>query len=68
MFQKFARATNAQLVKTDGTGLGLYIAGEAVKSLGGTIRFTSKLNKGTTFFIELPLISAEKNGGKGFVE
>lgn len=38
-----------------GTGLGLSITYGLVKELGGDIRASSKLGKGTTFSIELPL-------------
>ena len=62
IFEKFVRAANAQLVKTDGTGLGLYIAREATKFLGGKIWFESEENKGTTFFVTLPLKSKKKEG------
>lgn len=67
IFEKFGRASNAKLFKTDGTGLGLFIAAEATKLLGGKIWFESEENKGTTFFVELPLISQEKKGEKGFL-
>ena len=66
VFKKFHRADNAALVKTDGTGLGLYIASEAVNLLGGTISFISVEKKGTTFTVELPLKSQAVAGAKGF--
>lgn len=56
VFKKFGRASNAAVVKTDGTGLGLYIALEAAKTLGGKIWFDSEVGKGSTFFAETPLI------------
>lgn len=61
---KFTRGSNAMLIKTDGTGLGLYIAYRAVESLGGSIRFESEENKGTTFFIKLPIESKVRAGKK----
>lgn len=54
VFTKMFRAENARLSDTDGTGLGLYIVNEAVKTLGGKIRFTSEENKGTMFEVTLP--------------
>lgn len=66
IFQKFTRGENAQAVKTDGTGLGLYITQQTVELLGGTIKFVSTEGKGTTFFVELPLKSKPKEGDKGF--
>jgi len=41
--------------KGKGTGLGLSISYGIVQKLGGRILVESELNKGTTFFIELPL-------------
>ena len=64
IFDKFTRGSNAQLVKTEGTGLGLYIAKQAVELLGGKIWFESKEKKGTTFFVELPLKVEVKVGDK----
>lgn len=52
MFERFHRATNVSNIQ--GTGLGLNIVKKYVELLEGTIRFESELNKGTTFFIELP--------------
>lgn len=55
IFTRFFRAPNAQKLEADGSGLGLYIAKNIVESHGGSIKFTSKLQEGTTFEIELPL-------------
>lgn len=55
IFEKFVRATNAKLYKTDGTGIGLYIAERAVYLLGGKIWFESEENKGSVFYVELPV-------------
>ena len=57
IFTKFTRGTNAKLIKTDGTGLGLYIANEAARFLGGSVRFESEENRGTVFYVELPVHS-----------
>ncbi|MCK5286054.1 MAG: PAS domain-containing protein [Candidatus Pacebacteria bacterium] len=67
IFDKFTRGENAQQVKTDGTGFGLYITKQTVDLLGGKIRFESIENEGTTFFVTLPKISKAKEGGKSFV-
>jgi signal transduction histidine kinase len=37
-----------------GTGLGLYLVKDAIKTLNGTIEITSKINIGTKFMIKLP--------------
>ena len=54
IFGKLFRASNVRN-EVDGNGFGLYIAKGAVEAQGGSIRFESEENKGTTFFIELPL-------------
>ena len=51
LFSRFFRAANAKTVDPNGNGLGLYIAKSIVELHGGTIRFESEENKGTTFFI-----------------
>lgn len=55
VFKKFFRASNADKIHSGGTGVGLYLAREMVKRMGGKIWFESKENKGTTFFVELPI-------------
>jgi signal transduction histidine kinase len=57
MFERFYRASNASSYQ--GTGLGLTIVKRYLDLLGGSIRFDSELNKGTSFFVHLPLISEE---------
>jgi len=55
LFQKFFRGSKAAQINTRGTGLGLYITKEVAKKLGGRIWFKTKLNKGSTFFVSLPI-------------
>lgn len=52
IFTRFFRARNA--VAINGTGLGLYICKRYVELLNGTISFTSEINKGTIFKVEIP--------------
>jgi two-component system nitrogen regulation sensor histidine kinase NtrY len=42
--------------KSGGMGMGLAISYNIVRSLGGKIWFDTELDKGTTFFVELPLL------------
>ncbi|MDQ6814616.1 MAG: PAS domain S-box protein, partial [Bacteroidota bacterium] len=53
LFQPFYRATNT--TEIDGTGLGLSIVKEFIEIHGGEIFLTSKLNKGTTVSVILPI-------------
>jgi signal transduction histidine kinase len=50
IFDMFYRATDQKA----GSGLGLYIVKEAVTKLGGTIKVSSALGKGTTFTLIVP--------------
>ncbi len=43
--------------KTSGTGLGLAMCKSIVEQAGGDIWFTTTEGKGTTFFVQLPLVS-----------
>jgi signal transduction histidine kinase len=54
LFSKFFRAENAQTVRPDGTGLGLYLAKRVIEDQDGTIIFSSVEGKGSTFGFELP--------------
>ncbi len=51
LFEMFYRATTS----ASGSGLGLFIAKEAVERLNGTIFFKTKQGEGSTFTVELPL-------------
>lgn len=56
IFTKFFRATNAKEQENNGSGLGLYIVRNIVKKHKGQIWFDSPgRNKGTTFYITLPV-------------
>lgn len=53
LFDRFFRARNASNIQ--GTGLGLYIVKQYAQLIGGAISFKSKLSKGSTFIVELPI-------------
>lgn len=55
IFEKLFRADNVRAMDMEGTGLGLYIVKQIVDQSGGKVWFESEENKGTTFFVELPL-------------
>ncbi len=56
VFTKFFRADNVVKKETSGTGLGLYLVNGLVKELGGEVWFETKENKGSIFFVSLPLL------------
>lgn len=55
LFVKFSRVHNPLSVQAGGSGIGLYLANEIIRLHAGRIDVASKLNKGTTFTIVLPL-------------
>ncbi len=57
VFNKFFRSSNVMRHQTIGSGLGLFIAKAIVEANCGEIYFESKQNKGTTFWIDLPIKS-----------
>lgn len=63
IFTKLFRADNARVIDTDGTGLGLYLVKSLVDYAHGKIWFTTKENKGTIFYIDLPLGGMHKKEG-----
>lgn len=61
IFTKLFRADNAKKKDKEGTGLGLYIVRAIMEHTSGRIWFESKENKGTTFFVLLPLTDTKIN-------
>ncbi len=65
MFTKLFRADNVKGEVSEGTGLGMYIVKSIVDQVEGEITFSSIINKGTTFFVSLPIKGMkEKKGTK----
>ncbi|GEM_PF-2293413 len=60
IFEKFAQADASDSRQKGGTGLGLSITKAIVEQLGGTISFSSQLNQGTTFYVDLPAWHSEQ--------
>jgi PAS domain S-box-containing protein len=60
IFEKFYRVDAKMGRGVGGTGLGLYICRELVRRMGGSIWVESSEGSGSTFFVELPLVSAER--------
>ncbi|MEK7606607.1 MAG: ATP-binding protein, partial [Patescibacteria group bacterium] len=63
IFTKLFRADNVREQDTEGTGLGLYIVKSIIGHSGGKIWFESEENKGTTFYVTLPLAGMKKKEG-----
>ncbi len=42
---------------TEGKGMGLYLVKSQIEAIGGSIRVESVLNKGTTFYVHMPIPS-----------
>ena len=63
IFTKLFRADNAKEKEQDGNGLGLYIVRSIVETNGGKIWFESVEDKGTTFYVDLPVSGMKKIEG-----
>lgn len=60
IFGKFSQADSTSVRTQGGTGLGLHITKTMVEHMNGTVGFDTETNKGTTFWVEFPIISDEK--------
>ena len=54
IFTKMFRANNVSSIKSEGSGLGLYLVENLAKQSGYDISFISKENEGTTFILKIP--------------
>jgi len=57
IFEKFQQVGRSYLKENKGTGLGLFIVKSLVEMHRGNIYVESKLGKGSTFTLELPVIA-----------
>jgi len=58
IFQRFFR-TGLDLERLPGAGLGLSITKDLIEQIGGEIWFTSELNKGSTFYVKVPVAGSQ---------
>ena len=62
VFEKFHRVEDPMTMTTGGTGLGLYIARELTRAMGGEIEATSAPRRGSTFTVRLPMARSREGG------
>jgi two-component system, OmpR family, phosphate regulon sensor histidine kinase PhoR len=55
IFEKFYRSEDYRARDKSGTGLGLYIVKLLATKMNGTVRVDSHLNKGSTFYVSVPV-------------
>lgn len=55
IFSKFFRSSRAMEMKTEGSGLGLYISKKIIEAHGGKMWFESEQGKGSTFYFSIPI-------------
>ena len=65
VFDRFYRGDKSRSSKSGHAGLGLAIARSVLELHGCAIDFTSSAEEGTTFFFELPTVSARATAGEG---
>jgi methyl-accepting chemotaxis protein len=68
MFTKLFRADNVKEKDTEGTGLGLYIIKSILNQCNGKVWFKSIEDKGTTFYILMPVSGMIKKEGSKQLE
>lgn len=65
VFEKFYRIDRAIKKESEGTGLGLYVAKMIIELSGGSIWFQSDgKDKGTEFFVKIPMAGMKKKIGE----
>ncbi len=56
VFDRFYQASNATPLGISGSGVGLSLTRELIRTMGGDIHVTSEMGKGTVFVITLPIL------------
>ena len=65
VFDKFHRVEGSVTRRTSGTGLGLYIARELARAMGGEVEAVSAPRQGSTFTMRLPLARSAPGASAG---
>lgn len=60
IFSKFFRASNANLMQPNASGVGLFVTKNLVEAHGGTVGFSSIEGRGTVFHFTLPVSETPK--------
>jgi two-component system, NtrC family, sensor histidine kinase KinB len=60
IFEKFFRTKNESRYRTDGVGIGLYLAKAILQHCGGKVWFESEAGKGSIFHFSLPIAQSLK--------
>ncbi len=60
IFEAFKQADDATLINYGGTGLGLAICSEYVHDMGGVLELKSEIDKGTTFYFDIPITAKDE--------
>ena len=56
IFKKYYKINKTDKKRFSGIGIGLFISQELAKLLGGKIRVSSTLGKGSTFYLNIPIV------------
>jgi PAS domain S-box-containing protein len=67
VFEPFERL-GAENSSVEGSGMGLAVSKTLVEAMGGTLYLDSEIDKGTTFWMEFPLIDNDSKRDQGEVE
>lgn len=60
IFEKFYRSEDYRTRQSSGTGLGLYVSKKLAQRMGGNVWLESKINKGSSFFLEVPSLEEQQ--------
>jgi len=68
IFDRFSQVDSSSTRRHEGTGIGLSLTKEIVELHHGTISVESKINEGSVFFINIPLVSLEDQQAEELID